>query len=380
MLGVAFGTAALIIVLSVFNGLEDVIKSVYNAFDPDLKVLPVEGKSFVPDKNQLEQISKLDGVIAVSEVIEDKMLASYREEQVLVTVKGVDSSFLKSNKLQALASIRGEIKLKDDQFNYAIIGAGVAYEIGILIESDLFELELIYPKRLRPGQINANALQRVPLRSSAIFSLESTYDQTYLITSVDAAARAVGYRNQRTGLEVYVNKEVNFQGIKSEVSNILGDQFQVLDTDEQHAEILKSVKIEKLFAYIAITFITIIASFNVFFSLSMLAIEKRRDIAILYAYGATQNLIKQIFLKQGAIIAFSGGLLGLLLGVGLCLLQQEFGFVSIQMNSSMVEAYPVKLIWYDLLFVGISVCLVTVLTSYRPAIIATRVSLVKHLQ
>ncbi len=380
MLGVAFGTAALIIVLSVFNGLEGVIKSVYNAFDPDLKVLPIEGKSFIPDPTQVAQISSLEGVIGVSEVIEDKMLVTYRNEQVLVTVKGVDSAFLASNKLQTLASIRGELKLEDEDYNYAIIGAGVAYELGLLIESDLFELELIYPKRLRPGQLNANAVQRVPLRSAAIFSLESNYDQTYLITSIDAAARAVGYRKQRTGLEIYFSEEADFEDLKSNVTNILGTDFQVLDSEEQHAELLKSVKIEKLFAYIAVTFITIIASFNVFFTLSMLAIEKRRDIAILYAYGATQNLIKQIFLKQGAIIAFAGGLIGLLLGVGICILQQEFGLVRIQMTSSMVQAYPVELLWYDLLFVGLSVCLVTVLTSYRPAIIATRVSLVDHLQ
>ncbi len=380
MVGVAFGTAALIIVLSVFNGLEDVIRSVYNAFDPDLKVIPVEGKSFVPQADLLEEIRDLEGVFGLSEVIEDKMLAAYRDEQVLATIKGVDSTFLNSNKLQSMASIRGELKVKDDQFNYAVLGAGVAYELGVLVDSDIFQLELLYPRRLRPGQLNSNAFQRVPLRSSAIFSLESNYDQSYIITSLDAAARAIGYRNQRTGLEIYFEPDADESKIKQSVKDILGSSFQVLDTQEQHAELLNSVKLEKLFAYIAITFITVIASFNVFFTLSMLAIEKRRDISVLYAFGATENLIKNVFLKQGAIIALTGGIVGLILGIGICLLQQEYGLVSIQMSTSMVQAYPVKLIWYDLLFVGVSVCLVTILTSYRPAIIATRVSLVEHLQ
>ena len=379
MVGVAFGTAALIIVLSVFNGLEGVIRSVYNAFDPDLKVIPVEGKSFTPLPDQLEEIRELEGVFGLSEVIEDKMLASYRDEQVLVSVKGIDSTFLASNKLQSLASIRGELKLKDDRNNYAILGAGVAYELGVLVDSDLFELELLYPRRLRPGQLNTNAFQRVPLKSTAIFSLESNYDQAYIITSIDAAARAMGYRKQRTGLEIYFNPNANDSQIKYQVKAILGEQFQVLDTDEQHSELLNSVKLEKLFAYIAITFITVIASFNVFFTLSMLAIEKRKDISVLYAFGATEKMIRNVFLKQGAIIAFTGGFAGLLLGISICLLQQEFGLVGIQMSTSMVQAYPVKLIWYDLLFVGISVCLVTILTSYRPAIIATRVSLIEHL-
>ena len=380
MLGVAFGTAALVVVLSVFNGFEDVIKSVYNAFDPDLKVLPVKGKSFIPDQDQLTQMSHLEGVLAVAEVVEDKMLAIYREEQVLVTVKGIDSAFLRSNKLQEVASVRGELKLRDENANYAILGAGVAYELGVLLESDLFKLELVYPRRLRPGQINANSLQRVPVISTAIFKLESNYDQTYLITSLEAAARAVGYRNQRTGLEIYSKEGANISEIKKQVKTILGSDFLVQDTEEQHVELLKSVKIEKLFAYIALTFITVIASFNVFFTLSMLAIEKRKDIAILYAYGATQELIKRIYLKQGAIIAFVGGSIGLLMGVGICILQQQFGLIKIQMSSSIIQSYPVILEWFDLLFVGISVCLVTLITSYRPAVIASKVTLIEHLQ
>ena len=183
--------------------------------------------------------------------------------------------------LQEVASVRGELKLRDENANYAILGAGVAYELGVLLESDLFKLELVYPRRLRPGQINANSLQRVPVISTAIFKLESNYDQTYLITSLEAAARAVGYRNQRTGLEIYSKEGANISEIKKQVKTILGSDFLVQDTEEQHVELLKSVKIEKLFAYIALTFITVIASFNVFFTLSMLAIEKRKDIAIL---------------------------------------------------------------------------------------------------
>ena len=379
MLGVAFGTAALVVVLSVFNGFEDVIKSVYNAFDPDLKVLPVKGKSFIPDQDQLTQMSHLEGVLAVAEVVEDKMLAIYREEQVLVTVKGIDSAFLRSNKLQEVASVRGELKLRDENANYAILGAGVAYELGVLLESDLFKLELVYPRRLRPGQINANSLQRVPVISTAIFKLESNYDQTYLITSLEAAARAVGYRNQRTGLEIYSKEGANISEIKKQVKTILGSDFLVQDTEEQHVELLKSVKIEKLFAYIALTFIAVIASFNVFFTLSMLAIEKRKDIAILYAYGATQELIKNLF-KTRSHYSFVGGSIGLLMGVGICILQQQFGLIKIQMSSSIIQSYPVILEWFDLLFVGISVCLVTLITSYRPAVIASKVTLIEHLQ
>lgn len=379
MIGVAIGTMALIIVLSVFNGLEDVLRSVYQTFDPELKIESVKGKSFEVNQAFLSKVSNFEGVLATAQVIEDNALITYRDQQVVARIKGIEDSYLSIKKLDNFLW-DGELKLRDESENYAILGAGVAYELGILLDSDLFEMEIVYPKAVRPGTIpGPNALRKVRAKPAAIFSVETTYDESLVFTSLQAAKRMLGYKDQRTSIEVYLKEGVNLSRVKSEMRAMLGEDFKVSDSDEQHAELLKAVRIEKLFVYIGLTFITLIASFNIFFSLSMLAIEKRRDIAILFAVGATKNMVRGIFLKQGIIIAFIGSVVGLGLGLAFCVLQQEYGIIGLGMSSSLVDAYPIKIIWLDFLKVGLSISIITILTAYRPAVLASRLNPIAHL-
>ncbi len=379
MIGVAIGTMALIVVLSVFNGLEGVLRSVYQTFDPDLKIESVKGKSFPVTDEFLSEINEISGIDATAQVIEDNALVSYRDQQVVVRIKGIEESYLKANKLDTFL-LQGELKLKEAEQNFSILGAGVAYELGILLDNDLFEMEIVYPKNLRPeATFSTNALRRVKVKPAAVFSVEQAYDESLVMIPIDAAKRILSYNDERTSVEVYIEEGANLSRVKSALEAVLGDDFKVLDSDEQHAELLKAVKIEKLFVYIALTFITLIASFNIFFSLSMLAIEKRRDMSVLFAFGATKNLVKGIFIKQGVIIAVLGSTVGLSLGLLLCWIQKTYELIGLGMSNSVSQAYPVKIIWSDFLMVGLSITIITILTAYRPAVLASKVNPIAYL-
>ncbi len=380
MIGVAIGSMALIIVLSVFNGLGEVLRSVYKTFDPDLKIEAVKGKSFEVTEAFVSQIEDIEGIKSTAQVIEDNALVTYRDKQVVVRMKGIEESYLRVNKLDTFL-LRGELKFQNSTGDeLAILGAGVAYELDIKWNNDLFDMQIIYPRNVRPGgTLRTNMLRKIRIDAGAVFSVETAYDESLVLTSLNVAKRVLGYEKQRTSIEAYLEPGANLERVKSELKNILGTDFKVTDSDEQHAELLKAVKIEKLFVYIGLTFITLIASFNIFFSLSMLAIEKRRDMSILFAIGATKKLVRRVFLKQGVMIAFVGSFIGLFAGLIFCWLQKEFGLIGLGMTNSVVQAYPVKVVWLDFLWVGLSISVVTMVTAYRPAVIASKVNPIHHL-
>jgi|TARA_B100000965_G_C19598616_1_gene761408 lipoprotein-releasing system permease protein len=379
MIGVAIGTMALIVVLSVFNGLGDVLRSVYHTYDADLKVVPKTGKSFSLSEEQLKQIRELNGVSSLSRIIEDNAVAVYRDKQAVVQIRGVEESFMETGKLDSFLW-RGKTMLREQDQEYAVLGAGLSAELGILIESDFYRIELIYPRNLRPGALpSTNSVRRLRVKPSGIVSIDAAIDERLMVVSYPVASRLLDYDNRYTALELYLKPEANTSRIEQQVASIIGEEYSILDSDEQHGDLMRAVKIEKLFAYIALSFITLIASFNIFFSLSMLAIEKRRDMAILFAVGATHKIIRQIFLKQGIIIAFVGAIFGLVLGLSLCYLQDRYGLVGLGMANAVVSAYPVKVVWTDVLLVTFSITLITMATAYRPAILASRLNPIEFL-
>ncbi|TCL10571.1 lipoprotein-releasing system permease protein [Roseivirga ehrenbergii] len=379
VIGVAIGTAALIVVLSVFNGLQDFVRSVYNSFDAPLTIQASVGKSFEMTPELRAKVESIEGVNIVTEVIEDNALILFQDQQVVAKIKGVDSNYASVNRLDTFL-VRGKMKLKEGDINYAILGTGVAYNLSLRIDVNSYGMQIVYPKKLRPGMpVTNNSITRKSIVPAAIFNIEPVYNESYVFVPLSFAQDLMDYENKRTSIELYLDEGVSINKIKEEVSSRLGDGFEVLDSDELHSSLLKAIKIEKLFAYITLSFIMAIASFNIFFTLSMLAIEKKRDISVLYSFGATAQFIRQIFLKQGSIISLVGSVIGLLAGLALCLLQQKFGLVSMGMQSAVMNAYPVKLEVTDFIMVGVSIFLITILISYRPAIIASRVETVKNL-
>jgi len=376
MMGVAFVTMSLVIALSVFNGLEDLIRSLYNAFDPQIKITALKGKTFHVDSAFLRKIQNIEGVELVTEVIEDNILLKYREDQMVIKAKGVSDNFTLQHRMDSMI-VEGKFILHGDSLDYAIIGRGVQYKLSIPIEGGgSYPLQLWYPKNKKALSLNPEKMfNREVALPGAVFAIEKQYDDGYIIVPLRLMQQLLDYSDKRTAIEIKVKDGVWIDGVRNRLRDLLGDDFVVQNSDEQHASLLKAVKVEKLFMNITISFILAIASLNIFFSLTMLAIDKKKDVAILFSMGASTNLIKTIFLFEGMLIAFTGAISGLLMGYAICALQQKFGFVSMGMETSLVDAYPVKMEVWDFVTTGITILLITFIISYRPALRASKVSI-----
>jgi lipoprotein-releasing system permease protein len=379
MIGVAVGTMALVIVLSVFNGLEELIRGLYASFDAELKVEAALGKSFRVEDDWLEEIAAMPGVAVLTEVIEDNALFGYRGIQKVAKLKGVSENFLDQGRFEQ-GFFRGELSLGTENQPEAILGVGVASTLRVDLANEMEFLTVYYPRAGRAGTIDPRQMyNREIIRPVGYFSIEKQFDDEYIIAPLHFVRDLLEYGNRRTALEIKLAEGARLSEVKRNLRNHLGEDFLVRDTDEQHASLLRAIQIEKLFVYLTLTFILAVASFNIFFSLSMLAIEKKKDIAVMKAMGARDRLIQSIYLKQGAIIAFSGAAIGLIIGFLVVWLQDTYGLVSLGVTSSIVDNYPVKIVWTDFLFTCLSVITITLLASYRPAIIASKVNTIEQL-
>lgn len=375
MSGVAIGTMALVIVLSVFNGLEDLIRELNMNFDPELKVEASKGKSFELKPEFLAGIKSIDGVDIVTQVVEDNAYAKYKNDEMVVKLKGVEKNFIDHHRIDQNI-IQGRLALEEDGVNYAIIARGVQTALSINRLSKMHTLQFYYPKRKQTsGIMPGNLTNHKVILPVGVYAIEKQYDMNYVFVPLDFAIELMDYGNRRTSLELKVNADYSISDVKESVKKYVGNDFKVLTSEELHADFFKVLKIEKLFVFIVFSFILAIASFNIFFSLTMLAIDKKKDIAVLSALGADSRLIKSIFLTEGAMISFIGAFLGLFLGLVICSIQQEFGVISMGMQSAVVDAYPVKMQFPDFLYTGLSIISITIMASYRPAIIAARTTI-----
>ncbi len=372
MAAVAFGTMTLVIVLSVFNGLVDFHRSLYNIIDPDIKIEAAIGKSFEVNDDILSSIRQIAGVSYVTEVIEDIAYVRYRDSEEIIKIKGVEENFLQQGRITE-SIVYGDPKLKEGDTPFAIIGQGVQFKLSYDPTNELNLFQIYYPRRGRIVSYDPTSMvNKKVIMPSSIFSIELQYDLNYIFVPLDFAIELMDYGERRTGLEVMCERDADIQKVQTELKQIMGSEFTVKDSDEQHSSLLKVLRIEKLFVFIVLSFIIAVSSFNIFFSLTMLAIEKKKDISILYSMGATNKMIKSIFLKEGAIISFTGAIFGLVLAFIIIVIQQQFGIISMGMATSLVDAYPVKMIFSDFLFTAIAIILITLLASIRPATIATR--------
>lgn len=380
MVGVAVGTIALVVVMSVFNGLEDLIRSLFASFDAELKIEPVAGKSFLAPKDWLSQIEAIEGVAILTEVIEDNALFEHDGNQMVAKIKGVSDNFLDQERFSR-GYYWGDTSLGTDLRPGAILGRGVGFFLSVNLEEVNSTVKVFYPKAPRsaasidPSQLYATA----QLEPRGFFSIEQQFDDGYVLAPLKFTRDLLNYGEKRTSLEIKVKQGYDVVAVQKALKAHLGPNFSVKNADEQHAGLIRTVKLEKLFVFLTLTFILAIASFNIFFSLSMLAIEKKKDIAVLKAMGAKDRLIRGIFLKQGALIALSGALIGLVLGYLIVLAQETFGLVSLGISSAVVDAYPVRIVLSDFFYISMAVISITLLASWRPAIIASRVDTVSEL-
>ncbi len=377
---IAICCAALIVVLSVFNGLEELLRSLNNSFDPELKITLVKGKSFEWNEEKRRQLEETPGVEFLTEVIEDYAYIKYRDAEMVVTMKGVSDQFIDEHRIDQ-AIVQGDLKLTEGEVNYAIVGQGVQYYLSIWPGDDMNALQVHYIKDVKQGRLDPSRLySRKSILPSAVFSIQKYFDENYIFVPVRFAEELLDYENKRTSLEIKLREGTDTEDAQEMISGILGDDFQVLNSEEQHADLYKLLKIEKLFVFISLVLIMGVGSINILFVLSMLAIEKKRDIAVLFSMGATTKTIRRIFLKEGVIISLAGAGIGLVLGALIVILQQEIGLVSMGMETAVQSNYPVKMRAWDFIQIGISIMAITILVSYRPAIIATRYTSLENLQ
>jgi lipoprotein-releasing system permease protein len=369
MLGVGVGTMALVVVLSVFNGLEEFQRSLFKSFDADLKISPAQGKRFDCPPQLLTKLRKIEGIKSINQVIEENVLIRYRDAQMVVNLKGVDDNFLKQDRLKKTL-IDGKLKLKENGISHAIVGSGVAITLGVDVDAFFTPLEVWYPRNTNAKTLDftaSDAFNKMSLIPAGVFSIEQQYDDNYIFAPLTFAQNLFDYANERTSLEIQMVDSEQSAKIQKSIKETLGEAFIVQNQDEQHASLLRAIKIEKLFVFLTLTFIIGIASFNIFFSLSMLAIEKKEDVKTLYAIGANTGMIQKIFLSEGAIVAFSGAIVGLTLGFTLCWLQQTYGLVSMGIVGALIDAYPVKMQFWDFFFTALVVVIITLIASYFPA-------------
>jgi lipoprotein-releasing system permease protein len=368
MAGVAFATAALIIVLSVFNGLEDLLRSLYISFDPQLKIEAARGKSFAANDTLVSTLKSIRGVEIVTEVIEDYAYVRYNDADLVVTIKGVSGNFIDQHRLDNHVD-EGKLRLREKGINYAIVGRGVKYALSINLEDEFSLLQVFYIKNLKPAAAldPSQFYSHEAVKPSAVFSIEKSYDENFIFLPLEFVRDLMDYGNKRTALEVKVSTAADAKSVQKEIRNRLGESFTVLTNEEQHKDLYRLLKIEKLFTFLSLSLLILIGSINIFFSLMMLALDKKKDISILAALGAPQNLIRRIFLMEGALISFIGAAGGLLLGGLICWLQDRYGLVSMGMPNAVVPDYPVKMKLIDFAYISGLIVLVTFLVSIYPA-------------
>ena len=363
--GVALATLALVCTLSVFNGFQDLVATFFTAFDPELKITAASGKVFDAYDERIEKLRKLSEIEVFSESLEDNAMVQYNGKQAMVVIKGVEDNF---NQLTAIDSIlygRGEMVLYDEIVDYAIPGVELTSILGTGIRF-LDPLEVYAPKR--GTQINvanpASSFNVSYLHSSGlVFAVnQQKYDASYIITSLKFARDLFQYDTEVSSIELKLKEGVDTDAFAHKIGGILGNDFVVQNRYEQQADTFRIMQVEKLISYVFLTFILLVACFNVIGSLSMLIIEKKNDVVTLRALGADDQLISRIFLFEGCLISFLGALVGVVLGLTLCLVQQEFGILTLGSGASagafVVDAYPVSVHWQDVVLILVTVLVI----------------------
>jgi lipoprotein-releasing system permease protein len=363
---IILGTASLIVVLSVFNGLEQLVRSLYSSFYTDIKISPVTGKFFHVPNDKLVKLKQIDGVIGYSLTIEDQALLRYNNLQP-VMLKGVDENYKKINGLSKNI-FKGDYQLGTADQPQAILGSGIEYALDIESDRSITPMTVYL---FRNGGINEadpeSSVHSESIVSSGTFRIQEDFDNHYVITNLGFMQRMLGLdSNQYGAIEIATKSDVVMKELKSKLTALFGSGFLIRTLDEQNQTLFSTMKMEKWVIYIILTLILIVAAFNIVGALTMLVLEKKKDIQVLKAMGANNRFIQQIFLNEGILLGILGGGFGFLLAIFLCWLQVNFKLVPLQGNF-LIDYYPVKLIPGDFLLVGGTILVVVLVASWLPA-------------
>ena len=368
--GVSVATLALVCTLSVFNGFQDLVATFFTAFDPELKITAVKGKVFDGQDKRILEIRQWPEVEVASESLEDHAMVQYKGRQAMAVIRGVEDNFDQLTPIDSILFGRGELKLHDPVTNYAIPGVQLLATLGSGIRF-LDPLEIYAPKR--GAKVNlanpAASFNSGNLFSSGLtFSVnQEKYDGAYILTSLPFARDLFQYTTEVSAVNLKLAPSTHVDALKRKLSKHLGEDFLVQDRYEQQADTYRIMEIEKLISFLFLTFILLIACFNVIGSLSMLIIDKRADVQTLRNLGATDKQVVRVFLFEGRMITFIGAVIGIILGLTLCFLQQEYGLISLgTAGDFVVDAYPVSVHAWDIVLIFITVLVVGFLSVWYP--------------
>lgn len=369
--GVALATLALVCTLSVFNGFQELVATFFTAFDPELKITVAEGKVFDAHDERIARVRALPGIEVFTEALEENAMFQYKDKQAMVVIKGVEDNFEDLTAIDSILYGRGEFKLHDEVVNYGVMGMQLVSVLGSGI-AFVDPVEVYAPKRgekVNMANPSGSFTKDYLFSPGIVFAVnQQKYDASYVITSLDFARRLFGYETEVSSIELKLKPGQDVENVKNEIKQILGDDFIVLDRYEQQADVFRIMEIEKLISYFFLTFILVIACFNVIGSLSMLIIDKKQDVQTLRNLGASDRLIVRIFLFEGRLISLLGAMIGIVLGLLLCFIQQKFGIISLGSvaDSFIVNAYPVSVHWQDVLLIFVTVLFVGFLAVWYP--------------
>jgi lipoprotein-releasing system permease protein len=368
VVGVTIGTMALVVVLSVFNGFESLVKSLYSAFDPDFRITATTGKTFRTTMISKEEIVNLPGVVSFVEIVEETALVKHGKEQYIVSMKGVDPEYLINSPLEAFL-YDGEMLLHRQGVDYTLMGYLVGYHLGVRLFDPTNPVTVYLPRRTAATVTMLDqAFTLGSLIPSAVFAIQQEIDSKYIIVPIRFARRMMEYAdNEVTSIEIRVTEGTSYGAVQKKIEQSIGPEFEVKNRFQQQEMLYKIMRSEKWAIFLILTFILIVATFNVIGSLSMLILDKRKDIAILHGMGASEKMIKRIFLIEGMLISFTGAIAGTVLGYLLCVLQIHFGLIRLgDATSFIVPYYPVEIKLLDFAAVFMTVLVIGLVTAWYP--------------
>lgn len=367
VLGVAIGTFALIVVLSVFNGFESLVVSLYNSFDPQIKVTPIKGKFIDLNDTVFVWLKQNKEVELFVPTLEENALLKYKDKQIIATVKGVPKEFRKLAQIDS-AIFSGEYHGATGNKAAATVGNGLAYMLSLQLEDIANPLTLYLPKREEGYSLNPeDAFISSIIQPSGVFSIQQEFDVKYVLADLNYIQDLMELNNKATSVELKLNK-VNEEKFIEELKIKLGNNYLIRNRFQQHELLYKIMRSEKWAVFLILAFIIVIATFNVIGSLTMLIVEKKKDIDILQSLGANNNLIKRIFLIEGLLITLAGAFGGLILGFIVCYIQYTFGIIKLGgAGTFVIDAYPVKILWSDFIYVFLVVSVIGFIAAWIPA-------------
>jgi len=361
------GTMGLIVGLSGFNGFDSLIKSLFSSFDPELRITIKEGKNFPVTGSRFEELRSLPDVAYYAEIVEDNALLSYNDRKVFATIKGVSEEYLQFSGIDTMI-VQGAFRLKDASNNYAVLGEIVAYNLAVGVKQPE-PISVYVPKKGRASSLlPAGNFNQKFIYPSGIFSIQQELDSKYVIVPIGFAREIFEMPENVSAIELKLKKGVSEKKAKADIAALLGDKFEIKNRYQQHDYLYKTMLSEKYATYLILVLILVIASFNIIGSLTMLILDKREDISILRSMGADKQTIRNIFLFEGWMISFFGAILGTLAGLALCQAQISYGLVKLsgEVSSFIIDAYPMKIIFTDVLLIVISVSLIGFLAAWYP--------------